>query len=120
MATAVAVGPSRTKSRCRAGSPARIRWTGPDWTPAEARNLPADRGFGASDLGKNPVHTQARPGGAATVVWAVEKQQQRVTAPFEEIGTLVLDIHQQLAEKQCREGRSAPRRPPGRGGPAVR
>jgi hypothetical protein len=57
-----------------------------DWTRLDTRGStqldPADRGFRASDLGKNPVHTQPRPGGAAAVVWAVEKQQQCVTPPI--------------------------------------
>ena len=47
---------------------------------------------------QEPVHAQSRPGGAAAMVWAVEEQQQRVTAPLEKIGTLVLGVHQQLAE----------------------
>ena len=73
-----------------------------DWTRLDTRGSTqldsADRCFGASELCKSPVHSQPRPGGAAAMVWAVEEQQQRVTAPLEEIGALIFGIHQQLAE----------------------
>jgi hypothetical protein len=35
---------------------------------------PANRGGGASDLGKSPLHAERGPGSAAAVVWAVEEE----------------------------------------------
>jgi hypothetical protein len=67
-------------------------------TGGSAQLDPADRGGGASDLGKSPVHAQRSPSGAATMVWTIEEQQQRVTAPLEKVGALVLGTHEQLAE----------------------
>jgi hypothetical protein len=32
------------------------------------------------------------------MVWTIEEQQQRVTAPLEKVGALVLGTHEQLAE----------------------
>ena len=64
---------------------------------------PANRRDGASGLRKSPVHAQRRPSSAAAVVWAVEEQQKRVTAPLEKVGALVLGIRQQLAEDSVEE-----------------
>jgi hypothetical protein len=73
-----------------------------DWTRVDASRStqldPADRRLGASDLRKGSVHTQRCPGSAAAMVCIVEEQQQRVTTPLEKVATLVLGIHQQLAE----------------------
>ena len=52
-------------------------------TSGRTQRPPAKSGGGASDLGKNPLHTKRRPGGAAAMVWAVEEEQEGVTAPFE-------------------------------------
>ena len=81
---AVAVGPSTTNSRCSGGISREYEmdWTRFD-TSGRTQLHPADRGGGASDLGKSPLHAQRCPGGATAMVWAVEEQQERVTAPLE-------------------------------------
>jgi hypothetical protein len=69
-----------------------------DWTRLDTSRSTqldsADRCFGAADLRKSPMHAESRPGSATAMVWTVEQQQQRVTAPLEKVGTLVLCVHQ--------------------------
>ncbi len=78
-----------------------------DWTRLDTSGSTqldsADRRLGASDLRKSPMHAQPGPGSAAAMVCTVEEQEQRVTAPLEKVATLVLGIHQQLAEDSVEE-----------------
>ena len=79
-----------------------VNWTGLDSGGSTERHS-ADRGGGASGLRKSSMHPQRRPRCPAAVVWAVEEQQNRVAAPLEKVGTLVLGIHQQPAEDGVEE-----------------
>ena len=51
-----------------------------DWTRLDTSGSTqldsADRRVGASDLRKNPLHAQRRPGSAAAMVWTVEKSRR--------------------------------------------
>jgi len=78
-----------------------------DWTRLDTSGSTqldsANRCFGAPYLRKSSMHAQPGPRSAAAMVCAVEEQQHRVTAPLEKVSTLVLGIHQQLAENRVEE-----------------
>ena len=69
MVTAVAVGPSRTKSaQGRISREYQVDLTRLD-TSGSTQLDSADRRFGASDLRKSPMHAEPGPRSAAAMVW---------------------------------------------------